>query len=101
MLASCLLADVDDYNSLHELVPSGSGVMEFAVFGGAFLLVTLAVFGWAIIAHSRRKRRRHSSHHHHHSRSGHAASIPRRRPSLAEAGGLPPVRLQPSPAPPR
>lgn len=92
--------------------PSGS-TKQYLVMLGAMAVVAAALLIWAAYF---RKRRRHSHHHHHHHHSSTPASGPvpnatesisnqhkrrrrRRRehrprnPTLAETGGLPPIRL--------
>ena len=95
--------------------PSGA-TREFLLVLGAFVLVTAVLLLWARYF---RKRRRHHSHHHHHhhsteqsaatgtdlTASGQETHRRRRRrrrrehrprnPTLAETGGLPPLRPDP------
>jgi len=94
---------VNTENALHSLIPSGSGVTQALIYFGALFLVALGFFVWAIIFH--RQRYRQHSHHHHHPKPAAkhrqpSGDRPRNR-TLAEAGGLPPVRTEkqpPSPA---
>jgi hypothetical protein len=103
---------------IRSLSSSTSPTLQFTVFFGAFFLVVLGIFAWAAFY---RKPGRHSHHHKHHHRhhdeppapllampdpniGGRAAHHHRRRkrrsrhkepprnPTLAETGGLPPVR---------
>ena len=98
----------------------GLTLKELLILLGAVSIVTLAVFIWA--AYIRKGPRRHSHHHHHHSHSS-SASPPEspdvgangekryrrkrrrrrehrpRNPTLAETGGLPPVRTEHPPEP--
>jgi FtsZ-interacting cell division protein ZipA len=91
-------------------------MIEWLIIFGAIGLVTLLVLGWAAFL---RKRHRHRhSHHHRHRHSSEPteadASVPpekrrrRRRshhrhrplnPTLAETGGLPPIRPEEPPEP--
>jgi hypothetical protein len=92
---------VNEENSLRALVPSGSSVAQALIYFGALFLVALGVFAWAIIS----RQRRHRQHSHHHSKPASKSHQPSgdrpRNRTLAEAGGLPPVRNEkqpPSPA---
>ena len=91
--------------------PSGA-LREYVLVLGAIVLVTLVLLLWA--AFLRKRRHRHSHNHHHHSsgqpatpetNAGDSVVEPHRRrrrrrrrehrprnPTLAETGGLPPVR---------
>ena len=88
-------------------------LIEVLVVAGAVLLVALAVLIWVVFFRKARKRKR--VHHHHHrqaaeifpsgkqpeskrSRSRHKRSQSEfpRLPTLAETGGLPPVRRPPA-----
>jgi hypothetical protein len=92
---------VNEENSLRALIPSGSGVAQALIYFGALFLVGLGFFVWAIIF----RRQRHRGHLHHSSKPGsrhhrQSGDRPRHR-TLADAGGLPPVRTEkqpPSPA---
>jgi hypothetical protein len=92
---------VNEENSLRALIPSGSSVAQALIYFGALFLVALGFFAWAIIF--RRQRRRRHSHYSPKPASKHrqpSEDRPRNR-TLAEAGGLPPVRTEkqpPSPA---
>ena len=83
---------VNEENSIRALIPSGSTVAEVLIYFGAHLLVALGVFGWAVFR--TQHRRRHS----HHNRLKPASKHQRlpeyrpRHPTLAETGGLPPIR---------
>jgi len=84
---------VNAENALHSLIPSGSSVVQALIYFGALFLVALGVFAWAII--SRQQRHRQHSHHHHPKPASKPYQQSGDRPSnrtLAEAGGLPPVR---------
>jgi hypothetical protein len=92
---------VNAENALQSLIPSGSTVSQVLIYFGALFLVALAVFAWAVFR--TQPRRRHS----HHYRAKPASKQQRqpeylpRNPTLAETGGLPPVRTEkqpPSPA---
>jgi hypothetical protein len=88
-------------NELRQLIPSGSTITQALIFFGALFLVALVVFAWAVF---RTQHRRRYSHHH----RPKPASKPQRQPenpprhqTLAEIGGLPPIRTEkqpPSPA---
>jgi hypothetical protein len=92
---------VNEENSLRALIPSGSSVSQALIYFGALFLVGLGFFAWAIIF----RRQRHRGHSHH---SPNPASKHRQQSrghshhrTLADAGGLPPVRTEkqpPSPA---
>jgi len=91
---------VNEENSLRALIPSGSSVTQAIIYFGALFLVGLGFFAWAIIFRRQHRRRLH--------RSPNPESKHRRQTrgrlrnrTLAEAGGLPPVRTEeqpPSPA---
>jgi hypothetical protein len=92
---------IGEENSIRALIPSGSTVSEVLIYVGVLLLVAVAVFAWAVFR--TQHRRRHS----HHYRSNPASKHQRlpeyrpRHPTLAETGGLPPIRTgkqPPSPA---
>jgi hypothetical protein len=91
---------IGEENSIRALIPSGSTVSEVVTYIGALFLVALGVFAWAVLR--TKHRRRHS----HHSRPKPASirqRLPEYRPrlTLAETGGLPPIRTEkqpPSPA---
>jgi hypothetical protein len=92
---------VNAENALQSLIPSGSTLSQVLIYFGALFLVALAVFAWAIF------RTQHGRRHSHHYRPKPASKPQRlsehrpRHPTLAEAGGLPPVRTEkppPSPA---
>lgn len=95
---------------------------ELAILFGAIALLTSVLVIWAVyLRKKRRSRHRHHRHHHDHSQSGPAtenpastdpaaADKPRRRrrrrrdhrpmnPTLAQTGGLPPVRQEQPPTP--
>lgn len=104
--------DAEDFTGAWRS-PSGA-TKQYLVMLGAMAAVAAAVLIWAAYF---RKRRRHSHHHHHHHHSSRPASGPtpdatesvsghhkrrrrrRRRehrprnPTLAETGGLPPIRV--------
>jgi hypothetical protein len=92
---------IGEENSIRALIPSGSAVSQVLVYFGALFLVALGVFTWAVF-HTQH-RRRHSHHYRPKPASKHQrqSEHPPRHPTLAEAGGLPPVRAEkqpPSPA---
>ena len=88
---------VNAENALQSLIPSGSTVSQVLIYFGALSLVALAVFAWAVFR--TQHRRRHS----HHNRLKPASKHQRqskylpRNPTLAETGGLPPVRTEKQP----
>jgi hypothetical protein len=92
---------IGEENSIRALIPSGSAVSQCLIYFGAIFLVALAVFGWAVF---RTQQRRRHSHHHHSKPAAKYQRLPEyqpRQPTLAEAGGLPPIRTgkqPPSPA---
>ena len=91
---------VNAENALHALIPSGSTVSEVVIYLGALLLVALIAIVWAIISR-RQRRRRHSFHRSRPGQKQPRSPGDRPRPrTLAEAGGLPPIRNEPPPPPP-
>jgi hypothetical protein len=92
---------IGEENSIRALIPSGSTVGEVLIYFGALFLVALGVFVWAVFR--TQHRRRHSHHNRPKSVSRHhqQSEIPTHHRTLAETGGLPPVRTEkqpPSPA---
>jgi hypothetical protein len=57
-------------------------LIEYLIYGGALLLVAGVIFFWALAIRKPRKRKRR---HRHHGRE-------QRNPTLAETGGLPPIK---------
>jgi hypothetical protein len=101
MIAPVFFAGVNRDNAIRELIPSGSDVAQVLIYFGALFLVALGFFAWAIIF----RRQRHRQHSHHLPKPAskpHQQSEDRpRNRTLADAGGLPPVRTKkqpPSPA---
>jgi hypothetical protein len=113
-----LLADLDPQDPLACWRLTNPAFRERLVIFGAIGLVTLLLLVWAAFVRSRR-RRRHSHHHHHHHHAQRPTEVPgasqnedvpapsekrRRRhsrhrhrprnPTLAETGGLPPIRSE-------
>jgi len=92
---------VNAENALQSLIPSGSTVSQVFIYFGALFLVALGVFARAVFR--TQHRRRHSHHYRAKPASKHqrrSKYLPR-NPTLAEAGGLPPLRTEkqpPSPA---
>jgi hypothetical protein len=112
------LAD-EDTDAILAAWRSDPAVLERILIFGAIGLVTALVLLWAVFIRKKR-RRRHSHHHHHHAhhQSSGAVEVPespkdeslpaqegkrgrhrrsrrrhrRRNPTLAETGGLPPIR---------
>jgi len=92
---------VNEENSIRALIPSGSTVSQVLIYFGALFLVALTVFAWAVFC--TRHRRRHLHHHRPRPASKHQRQpeVPSRHRTLAEVGGLPPIRTEqqpPSPA---
>jgi hypothetical protein len=90
---------IGEENSIRALIPAGSTVAQLAIYGGALLLVALAVFIWAVALRRQRRPRRHPRHHRSKPAARHHRQpevLPRPR-TLAEAGGLPPIRNQQPP----
>jgi hypothetical protein len=85
---------IGEENSIRALIPSGSTVSQVLIYFGALFLVALAVFTWAVFRTHYRQR------HSHHNRQKPASKRQRlpeyrpRHPTLAETGGLPPVRTE-------
>jgi hypothetical protein len=83
---------VNAENAIQSLIPSGSTVSQIAIYTGALLLVAMGGFVWAITF--RRQGHQRPSHHHRSKSTAHRQQ-PEARPrprTLAEAGGLPPIR---------
>jgi hypothetical protein len=90
---------IAEENSLRGLIPPGSTLAQVVIYAGALLVVALAVFVWAAFFRKQRHRRRHSPHHHSRpgSRRHQHSEEPERPRTLAETGGLPPLRNQQPP----
>jgi hypothetical protein len=108
---------VNEENSIRALIPSGSTAAQVLIYLGALFLVALAVFAWAVF------RTQHRQRHSHHNRlkpapnavsedaHGKKSFLRSRRnhqrqpeylplnPTLAETGGLPPIRTAEPPPP--
>ena len=117
------LADEDVDAVLASWRKADPGSREHMLIFGAIGLVTLLVMAWAVFLRKRRRRRRELHHSHSHSsRPAEVAKVPaaedaaappekrrhRRRshrkhrsrnPTLAETGGLPPIREEDPPEP--
>jgi hypothetical protein len=84
---------IGEENSIRALIPSGSTTAQLLIYFGALFLVALGVFVWAVFRTQHRRRHSHhlpkppSKHHRH-------PEVPPRHSTLAEAGGLPPVRTE-------
>jgi hypothetical protein len=93
------------------------GWVDFFIFLGAIILVAALIFYWAFAIRKRKNRIRKYRHHHHHRpgyreqlkkvadeirqrRSGRRHEHRRINPTLAETGGLPPLREADKPPPP-
>jgi hypothetical protein len=68
------------------LTPAETQWLDFSVFFGAFALVAIATLVWYFRLRNKKVRRRK---HHHHRRQI--------KPTLAQTGGLPPVRKTENP----
>jgi cell division septation protein DedD len=77
---------MDELPGIGELPP---GWVEFFIMTGAIALVAIGALIWTFFFRKRRKRRRHKFHHRHEHRSP--------NPTLAQNGGLPPVRQEEKP----
>jgi hypothetical protein len=95
MFTPALLAGVNAINAenaIRALILSRSSVSEVLILGGALFLVALIFFAWAVIFRLWRPRRLLP----HHPKLGpkhhEQPSEPVCHPTLAEAGGLPPIR---------
>jgi hypothetical protein len=89
---------VNAENALRSLIPAGSTVSQVLIYCGALVLVALMVFGWAVFR--TQHRRRHSQHHPKSAGKRHPHHEHRlRNPTLAETGGLPPIRVEKSTPP--
>jgi hypothetical protein len=101
MMTPGFLAGVNGDNAIRELIPSGSSIAQALVYFGALFLVALGFFAWAMIF----RRPRHRRHSHHHrpkpvtKRHWQPVALPC-QPTLADAGGLPPVRTEEQSPPP-
>jgi hypothetical protein len=85
---------VNAENALQSLIPSGSTISQVLIYFGALFLVALAVFAWAVF---RTQYRRRQSHHYRSKPASKHQRLPEyrpRHPTLAETGGLPPVRTE-------
>jgi hypothetical protein len=71
---------------LSMLTPAETQWLDFSVFFGAFALVAIATLVWYFRIRNRKIRRR--KHHRHHRQI---------KPTLAQTGGLPPVRKTENP----
>jgi hypothetical protein len=91
---------IAEENSIRALIPPGSTLAQVIIYAGALLVVALAVFVWAAFFRKQRRHRRHS--HHHLSRPGSRrhqhSEEPAQTRTLAETGGLPPLRNQEPPS---
>jgi len=91
---------IGEENSIRALIPSGSTAAQVLIYFGALFLVALGVFAWAVF------RTHHRQRHSHHNRLKPASKHQRqsehlqRHPTLAETGGLPPLRNEQQPPSP-
>jgi hypothetical protein len=72
---------------LSMLTPGEMQWVQFLIFSGAFALVAIATLGWYFRFRNKKSRRRK----HHRDRR-------QTRPTLAQTGGLPPVRQPENPS---
>jgi type VI protein secretion system component VasK len=118
-----ILADEDTEAILASWRISNPAMRERLLIFGAIGVVTLLVLGWAVFLRKRRRHRReHHQSYHHSSRPAEPAASPapgnnaapperrhrrrrsrhrhrQRNPTLAETGGLPPIRTEGPPEP--
>ena len=71
---------------MHQMTP---GWVDFFIMAGAIVLVAIGALIWAFFFRKRGQRRRRKYRHHHEHR------LP--NPTLAQNGGLPPVRQEEKP----
>lgn len=118
-----LLAQLDAFNPLGPMPPvsktTGLVFRDVLLIGGALLGLSLLLLLWArrYVRHSKRHRHEHRSeshvigqagtdtrhhrrHRHRHRRRRHSQVERGGNPTLAETGGLPPIRPQSNPNPP-
>jgi hypothetical protein len=72
---------------LSKLTPAEIQWLDFSIFFGAFAIVAIATLVWYFRFRNKKKRRR--KHHRHHRQI---------KPTLAQTGGLPPVRQPENPS---
>ncbi len=114
------LAQLDGLNPLGPMPPvtktTGLVFRDIVLIGAAVLALSVVLLFWArrYVRHGRRHRHEHRDsalpderppthhhrHRHRHHRRHHSQPAGGRNPTLAETGGLPPVRSQSSPNPP-
>ncbi len=115
------LAQLDGLNPLGPMPPvtktTGLVFRDIVLIGAAVIALSVVLLFWArrYVQHSRHHRHEHRSstlpderpptHHHHrhrhrHRHRQHSQPAGTRNPTLAETGGLPPIRPQSSPNPP-
>ena len=85
---------IGEENSIRALIPSGSTITQALIFFGTLFLVGLVVFGWAVFHTQHRQR---YSHHHRPKptpKQQQQPEVPAPHRTLAETGGLPPVRTK-------
>jgi hypothetical protein len=91
---------VNEENSIRALIPSGSIVAQVLIYFGALFLVALAVFAWAVFRTQHRRRHSHQNRLKPASKHQRLPEYRPRNPTLAETGGLPPVRTEKQPSSP-
>jgi len=85
---------VNTENALRSLIPSGSAVSQVLIYFGALLLVALGVFAWAIFHTQHRRRQSQQYRPKSASRHHRQSEVSTHHRTLAETGGLPPVRTE-------
>jgi hypothetical protein len=85
---------VNEENSIRALIPSGSTVGQVLIYFGALFVVALGVFAWAIFRTQHSRRHSHQNRPKSASRHHRQSEVPARHRTLAETGGLPPVRAE-------
>jgi hypothetical protein len=119
-----LFAQLDTFNPLGPMPPvskaTGGMAKDLMLIGGALLVLCVLLVLWARryarrSKHHRRHEhgvesrpavpenpssRRHHRHRHRHRRRHRSAEVQGKNPTLAETGGLPPLRTESSPQPP-
>jgi hypothetical protein len=93
---------VNEENSLRALIPAGSTVAQVLIFFGSLFVIAVGGIAWAVAFrhHWQRRHRRRRSHHPRHKPAATQTPPPAdgsRTRTLAQTGGLPPVRPEPPP----
>jgi hypothetical protein len=85
---------IGEENSIRALIPSGSTIGQLHIYFGALFLVALGVFTWAIFHTQYRRRHSHHTRPKPASRHHQQPEVPTHHRTLAETGGLPPIRTE-------